>query len=126
MTSSTLQVSGGQNQSDHRYSEYSHVLDVPNLISVQLDSFDWFKGLGLKALFDDISPIEDLPGGRFELRFLGHTFGEPVDSEDECRETETTFSAPLYVTVELLTKAPGPVEGERKQQELFIGDGLTR
>ena len=106
----------------HSYASIANVLDVPNLIQVQLDSFDWFKGDALKELFEEISPIEDFPGGRFELSFLDHRFREPKLSEEECREMETTYSSPLHVTVELLTKAPGPVEGERKRQDLFIGD----
>ena len=94
----------------------------PNLIQVQIDSFDWFKTEGLGELFEEISPIEDFPGGRFELRFLDHNFKDPLHTEDECREREITYSAPLHVTVELHTKAPGPGEGERKIQDLFIGD----
>ena len=106
----------------HSYASIANVLDVPNLIQVQLDSFNWFKGDALKELFEEISPIEDFPGGRFELSFLDHRFREPKLSEEECRQMETTYSSPLHVTVELLTKAPGPVEGERKRQDLFIGD----
>ena len=127
MTFPLSNQSNGHQSNGHSYrpparSDFSDIFEVPNLIHVQIDSFDWFKGQGLQDLFDDISPIEDSPGGRFELSFLGHTFGEPKNTEEECREMETTYSAPLYVSVELLTKAPGPVEGERKRQELFIGD----
>ncbi len=98
------------------------VLEVPNLIQVQLDSFEWFKADGLKELLEEISPIEDFPGGRFQLTFESHRFDEPKHSEDECREREITFSAPLYVTVGLHTKGSGPGEGEIKYQELFVGD----
>ncbi len=104
------------------FAQTSTVLDVPNLIQVQLDSFEWFKTDGLKELFEEISPIEDFPGGRFQLTFEGHHFEEPKQSEEECRERETTFSAPLYVTVGLHTKGSGPGEGEIKYQKLFIGD----
>ena len=122
MTLSSSQVSNGIGVSERSYGKIESVLDVPNLIQVQIDSFDWFKADGLKELFDEISPIEDFPGGRFELRFLDHSFKEPAHTEDECREREITYSAPLHVTVELHTKAPGPGEGERKIQDLFIGD----
>ena len=122
MTLSSSQVSNGIGVSERSYGQIESVLDVPNLIQVQIDSFEWFKTDGLKELFDEISPIEDFPGGRFELRFLDHRFKEPAHTEDECREREITFSAPLHVTVELHTKAPGPGEGERKIQDLFIGD----
>ena len=122
MILSSSQVSNGIGINERSYGKIESVLDVPNLIQVQIDSFDWFKAEGLGELFEEISPIEDFPGGRFELRFLDHSFRDPVHTEDECREREITYSAPLHVTVELHTKAPGPGEGERKIQDLFIGD----
>ncbi len=104
------------------YGKASSVLDVPNLIQVQIDSFDWLKGEGLAALLREISPIEDLPGGRFELNFGEHYFDTPKYSEEECREKEVTFSAPVHVTVALKINASGPGQGEVKEQTLFIGD----
>ena len=77
------------------YAKLPSVLDVPNLIQVQLDSFNWFKSSGLKELFDEISPIEDFAGGRFELTFEDHYFEQPKYTEEECREKEVTFSAPV-------------------------------
>ena len=122
MNLSSSQASNGIGFDELSYGKIESVLDVPNLIQVQIDSFEWFKTDGLKELFEEISPIEDFPGGRFELRFLDHAFKPPGNSEEECREREITYSAPLHVTVELHTKAPGPGEGERKIQDLFIGD----
>ena len=124
MTLSSVGVENGVRNSDElrSFAQTSTVLDVPNLIQVQLDSFEWFKTDGLKELFEEISPIEDFPGGRFQLTFEGHHFEDPKQSEEECRERETTFSAPLYVTVGLHTKGSGPGEGEIKYQKLFIGD----
>ena len=122
MALSLLPVGTGIDINERSYGKIKAVLDVPNLIQVQIDSFEWFKTDGLKELFDGISPIEDFPGGRFELRFLDHSFKDPKNSEEECREREITYSAPLHVTVELHTKAPGPGEGERKLQDLFVGD----
>ncbi len=104
------------------YANIDSVLSVPNLIAVQLESFEWLKGEGLKSLFDEISPIEDNPGGRFELNISNHWFEEPKYNEQECREKEITFCAPLYVTVQLKIKTPGPSQGEVKEQTLFIGD----
>ena len=104
------------------YAQIPTVLDVPNLIQVQLDSFSWLKTEGLNELFEEISPIEDYPGGRFELGFEDHYFDDPKYTEEECREKEITFSAPLHVTVKLRIKAPGPGQGEVKEQTLFIGD----
>ena len=100
------------------YSRIGHVLDIPNLIQVQLDSFRWFQEEGLRELFDEISPIQDFTGARMELKFGGYEFGEPKYSEMECRERDMTYSAPLRVNVELLIKETGEV----KEQELFMGD----
>ena len=122
MTLSPSQVANGIGIEQRSYARIPSVLDVPNLIQVQIDSFNSLKTEGLGSLFEEISPIEDFPGGRFELSFLEHRVGEPKYTEEECRQKETTYSAPLHVTVELHTKAPGPAEGERKLQDLFIGD----
>ena len=122
MVSSAEQVSNGSPNNKHSYAQIPTVLDVPNLIRVQLDSFNWLKTDGLRELFDEISPIEDFPGGRFELSFGDHYFEEPKLSEEECRVKETTYSAPLQVTVKLRIKAAGPAQGEVKEQTLFIGD----
>jgi DNA-directed RNA polymerase subunit beta len=100
------------------YSRIAHVLDIPHLIQVQLDSFRWFQEEGLRELLDEISPIVDFTGARMELRFGEYSFGEPKYSEMECRERDMTYSAPLRVNVELLIKETGEV----KEQELFMGD----
>ena len=119
---SSYVVNGSPAFGTRSYASTASVLDVPNLIQVQLDSFNWFMTSGLEELFSEISPIEDFPGGRFELSFLDHRFDEPKHTEEECRIRESTFSAPLYVTVQLKLKTPGPGQGEVKEQELFIGD----
>ena len=95
---------------------------IPNLIQIQQKSFDWFKTEGLRELFEEISPIQDYAGGRFELNLLEHKFGEPQNNERKCRIEELSYTAPLYIKVELLSQAPGPSQGERKIQELFIGE----
>ena len=103
------------------YRNFSHIensVGVPNLVQVQLDSFQWLKTEGLKDLLEEISPIEDFSGGRFELQFLDHEIRDPKQSERECREKEATYSAPLYVRVQLLVKTTGEV----KEQVLFMGD----
>ncbi len=93
-------------------------VDVPNLVHIQINSFEWLKTKGLDDLLKEISPIEDFNGGRFELRFLDHQIREPKFSERECRQRESTYSAPLYVTVQLVIKSTGEV----KEQTLFFGD----
>ena len=100
------------------YNRIQKVVEVPNLIQVQLDSFKWLKSDGLKDLFEEISPIDDFSGGRFELRFGEHTFKEPKLTERECRLKEATYSASLYVTVQLKVKSTEEV----KEQTLFMGD----
>ena len=94
------------------------VLPIPNLIELQLDSFDWFIDKGLRELFDEISPIKDFTGKVMELQFLDYEFGAPKYTEQECRTKDLTFSQPLYVNVELLIKETGEI----KRQRVFMGD----
>ncbi len=135
------------------YAKISDVLEVPNLVQIQLNSYRQFcdqqpnkdkpeeKG-GLRSLLDEISPIEDFTGSRFELLFLSYGFGEhnkaemplfenddsfwryirdaaPAKrSEPECRERDITYAAPLYVRVQLVIKETGEI----KEQDIFMGD----
>ena len=92
--------------------------EIPNLIELQLDSFDWFVDKGLRELFDEISPIKDFTGKVMELQFLDYEFGEPKYSEEECRTKDLTFSKPLYVNVELLIKETGEIQ----RQRVYMGD----
>ncbi|MBI2863885.1 MAG: DNA-directed RNA polymerase subunit beta [Chloroflexi bacterium] len=100
------------------YSRGSDVLNMPNLIQIQLNSFHWFQEEGLKELLAEISPIQDFTGNKLELRFIDYKFGEPKYSEMECRERDMTYSAPLRVRVQLIIKETGEV----KEQDLFMGD----
>src|SRR3989337_881902 len=100
------------------YARIAHVLDLPNLIQIQVDSYGGFQEEGVRELLDEIAPIQDFTGTRLELRFGEYRFGEPKYSEWECRERDTTYSAPLRVNVQLLVKETGEV----KEQELFMGD----
>lgn len=109
---------GSADPRSRSFNRIPQVVEVPNLIQVQIDSFNWLKTEGLRELFDDISSIEDFSGGRFELSFGKHEIRAPKQPERECRLKETTYAAPLYVTVQLLVKATG----ERKEQTLFMGD----
>ncbi|MBU93691.1 MAG: DNA-directed RNA polymerase subunit beta [Chloroflexi bacterium] len=87
---------------------------IPNLIQVQLDSFEWFKTQGIKEILDDVSPIED---SRFELKFIDHKFKEPENTEEECRQREITYDAALWFTALLKIKETK----EEKEQEIFVG-----
>src|SRR4029079_7376510 len=86
------------------YAKIAPLLDIPHLIRMQLDSFDWFKDEGLRELLDEISPISDFTGTRMELRFGDSSCGEPKYSEMECRERDMTYSAPLRVNVQLIVR----------------------
>ncbi len=104
-----------------RYARIPEVLPIPNLIELQLDSFQWFVDQGLRELFDEISPIQDFTGKVMELHFLDYRFGEPKYSELECRQQDRTFSKPLYVDVELVLKDPERA-GETLRQQVYFGD----
>ncbi|MFC1937696.1 DNA-directed RNA polymerase subunit beta [Chloroflexota bacterium] len=100
------------------YARLPYILDVPNLVRVQLDSFRWFQEKGLKQLLEEISPIKDFTGNRLELSFIGYEFREPRYSEQEARQRGLTYAAPIYIRARLLVK----VTGEIKEEELFFGE----
>lgn len=100
------------------FAKFPEVVEVPDLIQVQLDSFCWFQEEGLRELFQEISPILDYSGTRLELRFVDYEFREPWHSVAECLERGMTYSSSLYVIVQLVVKDTGEI----KQQELFFGD----
>ena len=66
-------------------------IEVPNLVQVLHNSFDWFKNQGIKELLDEISPIEDFSGGRFELKFIKHEIKKHLISERQSRKQEITY-----------------------------------
>ncbi len=102
------------------YAKLPTILDVPNLIKVQLDSFQWFQEEELRQLLEEVSPIKDLTGSRLELSFTNYEFRIPADwkTEQECRQRDQTYSIPLYVRAKLLVKGTGEI----KEQDLFFGD----
>src|SRR5687768_79428 len=100
------------------YARIPEVLPIPNLIELQLNSFNWFLDNGLRELFDEISPIQDFTGRVMELRFREYEFETPKYTELECRTRDLTFSKPLYVWVELLIKETGEIQ----RQRVYMGD----
>ena len=100
------------------YSKILEIAELPRLVQIQLDSYDWFTREGLPELLNEISPIEDFTGTRLELAFSNHEFGTPKYSEAECRERDATYAAPLKVSARLLIRETGEI----KEQEIFIGD----
>ncbi|MCL1872522.1 MAG: DNA-directed RNA polymerase subunit beta [Clostridiales bacterium] len=99
------------------YARIAEVLQMPNLIEVQKKSYDWFMQEGLKEIFQDISPIQDFTGNLI-LEFGDYYLGKPKYPEEECRERDATFAAPLRVKVRLINKETGDI----KEQEVFMGD----
>src|SRR5438309_1743040 len=103
------------------YGQIADKLEVGNLIQTQLDSFEWFKREGLRELFNEINPITDYTGKNYELRFLDYEFGPPKYDEEECRQRDMTYSAPLRINTRLHIKT-GENAGEIKEAEVFMGD----
>ena len=101
------------------YSRRNEVLEMPNLIEVQKNSYDWFLTDGLKEAFDDISPIEDV-SGRYCMEFIGYQLcrDDVKYSIEECKERDATYAAPLKVTVRLRKKETD----EMSTHDIFIGD----
>ena len=100
------------------YSRIKEVLDLPDLIEVQKTSYNWFLEEGMKEVFDDISPIQDYTGNII-LEFVNYHIGDNLKyDEDEARERDANYSAPLKVKVRLINKETGEV----KEQEVFMGD----
>ncbi len=73
------------------FAKIPKVLDIPDLLIIQKDSFKWFIEEGLKEILDEISPIEDF-SGRFSLEFLNHYFEEPLKTLEDCKITDSTYS----------------------------------
>jgi DNA-directed RNA polymerase subunit beta len=103
------------------YGSIADKLEVGNLIQTQLDSFEWFRKEGLRELFDEINPITDYTGKNYELRFLDYEFGGPKFDQEECRQRDMTYSAPLRINTRLHIKT-GENAGEIKEAEVFMGD----
>ena len=100
------------------FAKINEVCEMPNLIEIQTDSYKWFVEEGLREVFEDVSPIRDY-ADKFVLEFLDYTLsGQPKFQQEECKERDVTYSAPLKVRVRLINKETGEV----KEQEVFMGD----
>jgi len=100
------------------YSRIDEVIDMPNLIEIQKNSYNQFLEEGLREVFRDVNPITDYTGNLI-LEFVDYSLDEnPKYSVDECKERDATYSAPLKVKVRLINKETGEV----KEQEIFMGD----
>ncbi len=100
------------------FSKINEVIDMPNLIGIQKDSYEWFLTDGIKEVFKDISPVTD-SNGKFELSFVDYRLDENTKySIEECKERDATYAAPLRVTARLLNKETG----ELLDNEIYMGD----
>ena len=100
------------------FSRFQEVIEMPNLIEAQLRSYQWFWEKGLKELFEEISSIKDFTSKNLELFFGEHFLDKPKYDEKTAKERNTTFEAPLYVSVKLVNK----VTGKTKTQDVYLGD----
>ena len=99
------------------FSKLPYILDLPNLIAIQTESFEWFKSQGLKETIQDINPIEDYTGN-YAVEFGEYQFNEPSVSLKECRDKDQTYAAPLFITVRFVNRE----SGEIREQNVFMGD----
>jgi len=100
------------------FAKINEVGQMPNLIDIQTKSYDWFINEGLREVFEDISPIRDYAGNLI-LEFIDYSLNDPPKYEqEECKERDVTYAAPLKVKVRLVNKETGEV----KEQEVFMGD----
>ncbi len=99
------------------FAKIPEVMDVPNLISIQIDSFNWFKTEGLAEAFRDISPIENSSKSLF-VEFGSHEFGDPKFTVEECKAKDISYQAALFVEVRFTNTETGEI----KEQEVFMGD----
>ena len=99
------------------FAKIPEVLPLPDLLAVQHDSFRWFLDEGLKEIFDEISPIEDFTGS-LALELTDHRFGDAAMSIEDCKERDSNYARPLFVTARFMNKSTGEI----KEQQVFLGD----
>ncbi|WP_165847086.1 DNA-directed RNA polymerase subunit beta [Lacticaseibacillus paracasei] len=110
-------VNYGKHRTRRSYARIKEVLDLPNLIEIQTNSYQWFLDEGLKEMFDDIMPIDDFQG-KLSLEFVGYQLLEPKYTVEEARQHDANYSAPLHVTLRLTNHETGEI----KSQDVFFGD----
>ena len=101
----------------YSYAKIKEVMDMPHLLDIQRNSYEWFLKEGLQEIFQDISPIQDFTGN-LVLSFENFSLGDPKYELDECKERDVTLAAPLRVNVRLINRETGEI----KEQEVFMGD----
>ncbi|HSQ37344.1 MAG TPA: DNA-directed RNA polymerase subunit beta [Acidimicrobiia bacterium] len=99
------------------FAKIPEVLPLPDLLSVQHDSFTWFLERGLREIFEEVSPIEDFTGS-LALELTDHRFDQPTLTIDEAKERDSNYSRPLFVTARFVNRQTGEI----KEQQVFLGD----
>ncbi|MDQ4148998.1 MAG: DNA-directed RNA polymerase subunit beta [Actinomycetota bacterium] len=99
------------------FARFPEIQQLPDLIAVQRESFNWFLTEGLKETFQDVSPIEDFTGN-LQLEFADYRFEDVKHSVEECKEKDMTYAASLFVTSRFMNKETGEI----KEQTVFMGD----
>lgn len=99
------------------FSRIKEVIELPNLIQVQLSSYEWFLKKGLRTALREVFPISDF-SGNLELDFIDYSLGDPKYSVQECKERDVSYQAPLKLKVRLTDKE----NGEIKESEVYMGD----
>ena len=99
------------------FAKIPDVMDVPNLIAIQTESFEWFKTEGIQQAFADVAPIEN-NAKTLCIEFGDHHFGEPKHGVDECKEKDVSYQAPLFADIRFINRETGEV----KEQNVFMGD----
>ena len=100
------------------YAKYEEILEIPNMLKIQKDSYQWFLETGLREVFKDVGTITDF-SGKLELSFLDYTMEDKAKyTIEECRERDATYAKPIKVRVRLRNTETGEI----KEQEIFMGD----
>ena len=120
MAISQALTAGNKGRAYRTFGETKVPTDMPDLIQVQKDSFEWLLGDGLTQLFKEISPITDYSSDnpKYEMSLTEHQILEPEFTEEQCREREITYNVPLHVTIELKINETDEI----KEQTIFFGD----
>ena len=100
------------------YAKYDEILEIPNMLKIQKDSYQWFLDEGLREVFKDVGTITDF-SGKLELSFLDYTMEDkPKYTIEECKERDATYAKPIKVRVRLRNTETEEI----KEQEIFMGD----
>ncbi|MBE9388755.1 DNA-directed RNA polymerase subunit beta [Vagococcus salmoninarum] len=110
-------VKYGKHRERRSFARISEVLELPDLIEIQTNSYKWFLDTGLREMFEDILPIKDF-SDKLSLEFVGYELKEPKYTVEEARAHDANYSAPIHVTLRLDNKTTGEI----KAQEVFFGD----